>query len=277
MKKLHNLFQYLFIALLLISGCNTPTRPQPTTTPQNAAISAHVKRADNNEHILFGYPGHEKIILYRRGYVLGYDPDKKVADWVSYHSTDAYCVKNTKRKNDFRPDPDLAPGQRAELEDYRGSGYDRGHLAPAADMARDPQTMSESFLLSNMVPQVGVGFNRGIWKKLEEDVREWVRQKKNIYVFTGPIYADSNYKTIGPDRVAVPTHFYKVVVSCTEAGENLDAIAFILPNQKEPDNMLPQFITSIREIEKRTGLDFMHDLDDETENKLETKTAKMWQ
>ena len=276
MKKFHKLFPYLFIALLLLSDCNTPAKSQSTPTSGSATLSAYVKRADNNEHILFGYPGHEKIILYRKGYVLGYNPDKKVADWVSYHFTDAYYVKNTGRTQDFRPDPDLPPGQRAELVDYKNSGYDRGHLAPAADMARDHQTMSESFLLSNMAPQVGIGFNRGIWKKLEEKVRGWVHQKKNIYVFIGPIYVDSNYRTIGPGRVAVPTHFYKIVVSCTEAGENLDAIAFILPNQKEPDSMLPQFITSIRDIEKRTGLDFMHDLDDDTENTIETKKSTMW-
>ncbi|MFA5143291.1 MAG: DNA/RNA non-specific endonuclease [Candidatus Omnitrophota bacterium] len=275
MKKLHNFFLYLFIALLLVPGCNVSTKSQPATA-QSTGLFAHTKRADNNEHILFGYPGHEKIILYRKGYVLGYNPDKKNADWVSYHFTEAYCVKNAGRTGDFRPDPDLPPGQRAELVDYKNSGYDKGHLAPAADMARDTQTMSESFLLSNMTPQVGIGFNRGIWKNLEEKVRSWVHQKKNIYVFTGPIYANSTYKTIGPNRVAVPAHFYKIIVSCTETGENLDSIAFILPNQKGPGNMLPQFITSIREIEKRTGLDFMHDLDDDIENKLETKTAKMW-
>ena len=95
MKKLYKLFPYLFITLLLISGCITPHNPQPTAISKGTALSAHVKRADTSEHILFGYPGHEKIILYRRGYALGYNPDKKVADWVSYHFTDAYCVKNT--------------------------------------------------------------------------------------------------------------------------------------------------------------------------------------
>jgi DNA/RNA endonuclease G, NUC1 len=277
MTKSHRLFPYLLVTLLFLSGCNSSAELQSKPAPSSATLSARVKRADNSEHILFGYPGHEKIILYRKGYVLGYNPDKKVADWVSYHFTDAYCVKNTARKDDFRPDPDLLPGQRAELADYRRSGYDRGHLAPAADMARDVRTMSESFLLSNMAPQVGIGFNRGIWKKLEENIRGWVRKKKNIYVFTGPIYATANYRTIGFNKVAVPTHFYKIIVSCTEAGGNLDAIAFILPNTSNPDNMLPWFITSIDDIEKRTGLDFMHDLDDDTENTLESRKAKMWQ
>jgi endonuclease G len=144
-------------------------------------------------------------------------------------------------------------------------------------MARDAQVMSESFLLSNMTPQVGIGFNRGIWKKLEEKVRDWVRQRKNIYVFTGPIFSDPNhYNTIGSNRVAIPTHFYKIVVSCTESGDNLDAIAFILPNQKNPNEKLPDFITSIDEIEKVTGLDFMAELDSNTQARLEAKKAKMW-
>jgi len=268
-KKWHKLFPCLFITLFLFSGC--------VSSAKYSTLSLHTKRADDNEHILFGYPGHERIILYRKGYVLGYNPEKKLADWVSYHFTDIYCVRNVGRTEDFRPDPDLLSGQRAELEDYKGSGYDRGHLAPAADMARDVQTMSESFLLSNMTPQVGVSFNRGIWKKLEEKVRDWVLQRKNIYVFTGPIFSDPrHYNTIGPNKVAVPTHFYKIIVSCTETGEDIDAMAFILPNQKNPDNKLPQFITTINEIEKLTGLDFMHELDDNIEGKLESKKARMW-
>ncbi len=274
MRKLYKFSLWVFILLFLVSGCASSSK----LTSKSTLISSHTKRVDKSEHILFGYPGHEKIILYRRGYVLGYNPEKKIADWVSYHFTDIYCVKNVGRTNDFRTDPDLPVGQRAELEDYKGSGYDRGHLAPAADMARDAQTMSESFLLSNMTPQVGVGFNRGIWKKLEEKVRDWVQQRKNMYIFTGPIFSDpKHYNTIGSNKVAIPTHFYKIVVSCTETGDNFDAIAFILPNQKNPDDMLPEFITSIDEIEKLTGLDFMAELDLDTQAKLEAKKASMWQ
>lgn len=276
MNKNIKLFLQLFIVLLLSAAFSWPSKCQTETVTKTSLLSAHVKRTDDSEHILFGYPGQEKIILKRKGYVLGYNPDKKVADWVSYHFTDAYCVKNAPRINDFRPDPDLPIGQRAELKDYNRSGYDRGHLAPAADMARDKQTMSESFLLSNMAPQIGRGFNRGIWKKLEDKVRGWVRQRKNIYVIDGPIYDGSINKTIGSDKVAVPNRFYKIIVSCTESGENLDVIAFILPNKKNPNSMLPKFITSIDEIEKETGLDFLHDLDDATENKLEATIAQMW-
>lgn len=273
MRKLYKFFLGVFILLFLVCGCTSSAK----LTSKSATLSSYAKRSDKNEHILFGYPGQEKIVLYRKGYVLGYNPEKKIADWVSYHFTDTYCVKNVGRTEDFRADPDLLSGQRAELEDYKGSGYDRGHLAPAADMARDVQTMSESFLLSNMTPQVGVGFNRGIWKKLEGKIRDWVIQRKNIYVFTGPIFLDSRrYTTIGLNRIAVPTHFYKIVVSCTEEGDNLDAIAFILPNQKNPDDKLPEYITSIDEIERVTGLNFMAELDSNIQDKLEANKAKMW-
>lgn len=211
-------------------------------------------------------------MLYREGYVACHDNNKKVADWVSYHLTESHLVKNIDRTDDFRPDPDLPCGQRSELADYADSGYDRGHLAPAGDMTRSRRVMSESFLLSNMAPQVGVGFNRGIWKKLEEDVREWAREKKNLYVITGPIY-ESDCGTIGHSRVAVPTYFYKIVVSC---GNEIDAIAFILPNEKNPDGRLPEFITTIDEIERLTGLDFLSGLEDCIEGRIEAKKAEMW-
>jgi endonuclease G len=276
MKRNSRLLWQLFIISFLVVTFGWPFKSQSEDVAKEDVLSAQVKRADDNEHILFGYPGDEKIILKREAYVVGYNPEKKVADWVSYHFTDAYLVKKAARSNDFRPDLDLAPDQRAELKDYRRSGYDMGHLAPAADMTRSKQIMSESFLLSNMAPQVGPGFNRGIWRILEGKVRDWVRKKKNIYVIDGPIYDSSDGKTIGPDKVVVPERFYKIIVSCTEDGRDLDAIAFILPNKRSPNNMLPKFIVSIDEIEKATGLDFLHDLDDVTESMLEAEKAQMW-
>lgn len=207
---------------------------------------------------------------------MDYDTRTKVASWVSYHLTAAYLVQNAPRTNDFRPDPDLPKGKRSEMADYDKSGYDRGHLVPAEDMRRDRQTESETFLLSNMSPQVGVGFNRGIWKNLEAKVREWAKKQKNIYVMTGPIYATKTYKTIGPDKVAVPTHFYKIIVSCTPKRESLDAIAIILPNKNLGATPIKNYITTIDEVEKETGLNFMCDLKADVQSKLEAKKAAMW-
>ncbi len=262
MSSFKKILLCLFFSVFLLSGC---------IQNDNADISSDV-----NEHILFGFPSTEGTVLYRQGYVLCHDNEKKVADWVSYHLTDGYLIKRTGRTDDFRPDPNLPEGQRSELKDYRGSGYDRGHLAPAGDMTRSEEIMSESFLLSNMAPQVGIGFNRGIWRQLESKVRGWAEDRRNLYIITGPIYAEEDYETIGPNNVAVPTHFYKIVVSCTETYEDIDAIAFILPNEKISSSPLEGFITTIDEVEDSTGLDFLHELEDAIENDLESLVAEMW-
>lgn len=269
MKRSHIVILFTFLlAVLLFSGC-------ATITPSVITVSSQ-KKLTSSEHIIYGYPSTTGIILYRNGYVLDHDNAKKVASWVGYHLTDTYLVQNVKRTDDFRPDPDLPKGQRSELIDYDHSGYDRGHLAPAEDMRRDKQTESETFLLSNMAPQVGVGFNRGVWKDLESKVRSWAKQRKNIYVITGPIYENQNYKTIGPNKVAVSTSFYKIIVSCTPSGENLDAIAFIIPNKPIPSDALAKYITTIDEVEKQTGLDFLCELNDQIENRLEAKRTELW-
>jgi hypothetical protein len=128
-----------------------------------------------NEHVMFGYPSSERI-LERQAYVLSHDDDKKVARWVSYHLTDEYLVENAIRSDKFKADPDIPKGKRAELEDYKGSGFDRGHIAPSADMLRSQGTNDESFLLSNMAPQ-DPSLNRGIWSTLEDDVRDWAKKR----------------------------------------------------------------------------------------------------
>ena len=134
--------------------------------------------------------------------------------------------------------------------------------------------MSESFLLSNMAPQVGPSFNRGIWATLEAKVREWAIERGELYVVTGPIYTTTSLKHVGTNNVAVPTHFYKVVFDPVR----VEAIAFILPNEKNPSSKLPTFITSVDEVENKTGLDFLSTLQDDVENLVEANTAPaMWQ
>lgn len=112
------------------------------------------------------------------------------------------------RTDDFRADPAVSTGS-ASLDDYKGSGYDRGHLCPAADMALNKTSMSESFFLSNMSPQVA-GFNRGKWSSVEDQVRKWTLEFDGLDVATGPIFKD-NLGTIGTDKVTVPGYYYKVL------------------------------------------------------------------
>lgn len=225
------------------------------------------------EHVAYGAPSREAVLLCRAGYALSHDPEHKVPDWVAYHLTREKVQGTEQRSEDFRPDPDLEEGERAELADYAGSGYDRGHMAPAGSMAWSPQAMSESFLLSNMAPQIGIGFNRHIWKSLESRVRRWTKARGELYVVTGPIYQGAAFKFIGDDQVAVPTHFYKVIFDPI----TVEAIAFVLPHERLKTRDLPKYIVSVDKVEAMTGLDFLSRLNDEVEALVEHKKQEtMW-
>lgn len=166
------------------------------------------------------------ITLRHKGYAVSYDPVHKIPVWVAYYLVPARMQKASGRTNDFRPDPFIPLQFSATNGDYKASGYDRGHLAPAADMSWSADVMSESFYFSNMTPQEP-GFNRGIWKKLEDQVRQWAKSFDTLLIVTGPL-PDSFKGYIGPGRVAVPAAFYKAIV----AWQNHSArgIAFVIPN-----------------------------------------------
>lgn len=232
---------------------------------------------DCHDHTAIGIPSEAPHLLCREGYALSHDGKLKIPVWVQYHLTAEKAQGGgvKERSNDFRPDMELPEGERSELEDYRGSGYDRGHIAPAADMKWSPKAMSESFLLSNMTPQVGKGFNRGIWAKLEAKVRLWAIERGEVYVISGPIFtkgAEHYGETIGPDHVAVPTHFFKIVYD----PRLKEAIAFVLPNHELKAKDLPEYRVSIDDIEKETGLDFLNKLDKKVEGEVEGKVVGMW-
>jgi len=219
----------------------------------------------------FGLPGSSGDLLCRKGYLLAHSPELKTPIWVIEHLESDKLNGTVDRTNDFKPDPDLEKGKRAELADYEGSGYQRGHMAPAENMSWDEQAMHQSFLLSNMVPQNGP-MNGGIWGVLESKARKWASDRKSAYVFTGPVYAD-NYETIGKNKVAVPNKLFKIVFD----PERKEAIAFIMANQKLKSADMPQYIVTIRDIEKVTGLDFLSTFPGAEQDKIETvKPTGLW-
>lgn len=168
-----------------------------------------------------------EITLRHQGYTVTYGIDDKIPQWVAYYLVPERMRKVSKRTDDFRPDPWIPPAFSATNEDYKGSGYDRGHLAPAADMAWSEDVMSESFFFSNMTPQVPA-FNRGIWKKLEDLVRKWAQEYDTLLIVTGPIPGE--YKGhIGNGKVAVPASFYKAIVAWNYPAAQ--GIAFVMPNE----------------------------------------------
>lgn len=204
------------------------------------------------DKVVYGAPIPESktgTYLCRLGYAVYHDPVHKTPVYVVEHVTQSH-LGTVARTDAFIPDPDLPKEQSAQLKDYAGHPYDRGHMSPAGNNSWSKEAMNQSFFLSNMVPQVPNN-NRGIWKQLEENVRSWVRAGADIYTIEGPIY-DAGYQTIGPGKVGVPTRLYKIIVD-VKANR---AIAFLMPNAELPVKDLPKFAVSIATVEKATGINF---------------------
>ena len=190
------------------------------------------------------------VVLCRNEYISVYDPARKVPLLVAEKLQPAEFDGSVSRADNFQQDPDLADSQSAGLNDYRGSGYARGHMAPAADFTSTDDAMNESFYLSNMVPQ-DTGMNSGIWASLESATRSCAKQLGSVYVLTGPLF-EGKAKFIGADKVAVPSSLYKIVVNGNEAR------AFIMPNRKLPparSNFLRYQVT-VDEVQRASGLTF---------------------
>lgn len=199
-------------------------------------------------------------IIKHTYYTLAYSEENEQAYWVYYELTPELINGTQSRTDDFRADPLVSTGS-ASLADYSSSGYDRGHMCPAADMTLNKTSMSESFYLSNMSPQVA-GFNRGIWSTLENQVRKWALEYSKLYVVTGPLLKD-NIAAIGANKVTVPGYYYKVLYD----GKNR-MIGLILPNASSSKSLV-QFVVKVDDIEQQTGIDFFSGLDDKLENQLE--------
>jgi endonuclease G, mitochondrial len=182
-------------------------------------------------------------------FTLAYSEPHEQAAWVAYELTRDRLNNNwADRPNSFRPDQAVST-ESATPRDYSGSGYDKGHLCPAADMAFDSTAIDETFFMSNMSPQLR-GFNAGIWRELEELVRDWARKFKRVYIVTGPILTNPK-EQIGFSKVSVPIAYYKVLY----APEQHKAIGFMLPNQVS-DKPVMDYSCSIDKVEKTTGIDF---------------------
>lgn len=195
-------------------------------------------------------------------YALGYDDRFEQAAWTQHMLCRATCgYRAAERKDDFRVDPKVRSGS-AGPRDYSGSGYDRGHLAPAADFAWSVRAMSESFFMSNMSPQAP-SFNRGIWKQLEEAVRDWACDRDTLYVVSGPLLTEDLDELAS--GVAIPDWYFKVVY---DPFPTPTAIAFLLRNAAGT-GPLSTYAVTIDEVERRTGLDLFPELPEALEDAIE--------
>lgn len=217
------------------------------SSPQNEAIDVSVRTF---------LPSHTGEVVHHQYYSLSYKEAHEQAEWVAYKMDRKMLnASNVPRARDFVVDP-MVTTKSLHHRDYSNSGYTRGHMAPAGDMAFDSTAMRESFYMSNMSPQLRQ-LNNGIWKELEENIRDWTYKAETLYIITGPIL-DNPIKTIGKgNNITVPSAFYKVLLDYTDPERK--AIAFIIPHELS-ERRLEEYMVTVDEVEKITGLDFFYEM-----------------
>lgn len=200
-------------------------------------------------------------------YSLAYSEKDECALWVAYVLSKKDLQKPNVSRTDYFMDDPLVSSASANYYDYSSSGYSRGHLVPAGDMAFSEKAMTESFYMSNIAPQLR-SFNGGIWRELEEVVRDWAYQSDSLYVITGPIIRGGELKIGKKNKITVPTHFYKALLDLK--GKEKKSIAFIIPNERSEIN-IHHYSRSIDELEESLGFDLFKNLyrDQLEENSIE--------
>ena len=252
------------IVLLAISICSGQDKPRLSAASTHFKVHSPDVVIDSKHLEIPAYRKTDEIVRHT-AYTLDFSDKDKEAKWVAYRLTKDHVGGKEPRTNNFRADPEVPTGS-ATPQDYTRSGYDRGHLAPAGDMNWSEQTVSESFFMSNMTPQKP-GFNRGIWKHLEDRIRKWAVEDDTLYVVTGPILREG-LSTIGTDNVSVPEYFFKVVLDYT--AKDKKAIGFVMRNEssKMP---LGSFAVTVDSVETLTGIEFFPALPDSIGEKIEGK------
>lgn len=228
--------------------------------------SAGAAEADDKLVMQTSPKGTPEQILERTGYVASYNKTNLLPNWVAWHLTAERTEGSAKRSGvDFAEDTEV-PEPRATDWDYYNSGYDRGHMCPAADNKWSKKAMEESFLFTNMCPQNG-NLNRGDWNEMEMACRKWAKKYGDLYIVCGPILYKGKHKTIGKNKVVVPEAFFKVVL---RTGDNPQAIGFIYKNTSG-NRPKDSYVNTVDEVERITGIDFFPSLPDDVEKKVEAE------
>ena len=228
------------------------------------------KRADTSRMEIPVMPEEKQgQIIQHTGYTLSYDAKNKTPQWVAWELTNEETRGKEERTNDFQPDPQVI-GTQVVTFDYSGSGYDRGHMAPAGDMKWSKQAMQESFYMTNICPQ-DHNLNTEDWNDLEMKSREWARRYGKVHIVCGPIYKGIRNEYIGEHRVKVPDAFFKVIL--IDDARKSYALGFLFEN-KAGERPLKEYLVSVDEIERITGMDFFSVLPDNLEDRLEAETLR---
>ena len=211
-------------------------------------------------------PNLPETLLRYEGMTISFNPDTPQPNWASWELLASEATGDAPRSDSFAPDPEVEGC--ATLSDYRRSGYDRGHMAPAGDMKWSAEAMRQSFLLTNVCPQKG-DLNRGAWQKLEEKCRQKALTDSAVIIVCGPVFLPGEgIERIGATGVAVPRRFFKVILS--PYIDHPTAIGFIMPNGPVAGGMMPHAV-SVDSVEALTGHDFFAELPDEIETIVESQ------
>ena len=206
-------------------------------------------------------------IVYHDYYMLSYNEKYEQAEWVMYNLKKEHLTKDHRKRPYFIEDHKVKSGS-ADWKNYKKSGYERGHLCPAGDRRFSKYAYDETFYTSNISPQKGK-FNGGVWNRLEQKVRWWCKKYNDLYIITGGVLAD-DLDEIGYENVAVPKAFYKVVFRVEK--EEVKVAAFLFPH-KETQKPLKEFLVSIDDLEKETGINFFYNKSEKFQQKIASKVV----
>lgn len=267
----------LFIAVVALCSCDLAKNNKALISEAGKALVEELDQKDgeagacdasagaDDKLVMQTSPkGTPEQILKRTGYVASYNKTTLLPNWVAWHLTAERTEGSAKRSGvDFAEDTEV-PEPRATDWDYYNSGYDRGHMCPAADNKWSKKAMEESFLFTNMCPQNG-NLNRGDWNEMEMACRKWAKKYGDLYIVCGPILYKGKHKTIGKNKVVVPEAFFKVVL---RTGDNPQAIGFIYKNTSG-NRPKDSYVNTVDEVERITGIDFFPSLPDNVEKNVE--------
>lgn len=243
----------IFITANYLIARDKENRTNQVQLAANGDLSAVISNPDMNE-----------IIINYTGMTISFNPDHHVPNWVAYELTADEARGEEPRYNKFIQDKSVKGC--ATPDDYHNSGFDRGHMAPAADMKWNDQAMRESFMMTNIVPQANT-INRGAWSKIEEKCRRHAEADSAIIIVCGPVLTDPVDFRIGSTGVTVPSRFFKVVLS--PYANPPSAIGFLVPNEPFKGG-IQACAVPVDSVEAITGIDFFSALPDDIENRLES-------
>lgn len=257
-RHTHNKVLLFGVALFFLAAYPAPTMVQQ---PKQSEVKKELATILDNR---------ESQIIENTGYTVSYNKEWHIPNWVAYQLTAQETLGEVPRTGGFEPDPQ-ASGVVISANDYKNSGYDRGHMAPAGDMKWSYVAMKESFYLSNVCPQ-NHALNSGDWRILEEKIRVLAQKFGALYIACGPIVS-ADYQTIGYNKIAVPDKFFKVLLK--EKDDTYESIGFVFDNEAG-HKPLSAYAMSVDSVERLTNIDFFSFLPDSVCTWESTYSLSTW-